>query len=72
MISPYVRRHRLATELIRLREEHGYSTQRLAKAIGVPRQRLSQLQNARMRPDLDEIMRILDVLKVGERRWSRS
>jgi transcriptional regulator with XRE-family HTH domain len=71
MISPYVRRHRLAAELIRLREEHGYSTQRLAKAIGIPRQRISQLQNGHLRPDLDEVMRILAVFQVGERRWEQ-
>ncbi|WP_328468797.1 helix-turn-helix transcriptional regulator [Actinoplanes sp. NBC_00393] len=71
MISPYVRRHRLAAELIRLREEHGYSTQRLAKAIGIPRQRISQLQNGHLRPDLDDILRILDVFGVGERRWEQ-
>jgi len=71
MISPYVRRRRLAAEVIRLRDEHSYSTQRLAKAINVPRQRISQLQNAHVRPDLDEIMRILDVFKVGQRRWEQ-
>jgi transcriptional regulator with XRE-family HTH domain len=71
MISPYVRRHRLATELIRLREEHGYSTQRLATAVGIPRQRISQLQNGHVRPNDAEIMRILSVLKVGDRRWEQ-
>jgi len=44
----------------------GYSTLRLARAINVPRQRISRIQNGHVRPDLDEIMRILDVLKVGE------
>jgi transcriptional regulator with XRE-family HTH domain len=61
----------LAAELIRLREEHGYSTQRLAKAISVPRQRISQLQNGHLRPDLDEILRILNVLQAGEKRWEQ-
>jgi transcriptional regulator with XRE-family HTH domain len=69
MISPHVRRHRLASELIKLREEHGYSTQRLATTVGIPRQRISQLQNGHLSPDLDDIIRILDVFKVGERRW---
>lgn len=71
MISPYVRRRRLSAELMRLREEHGYSTLRLATAVNVPRQRISRIQNGHIRPDLDEIMRILDVLKVGERRWEQ-
>jgi len=70
MISPFVRRRRLAAELIRLREEHGYSSADLAKAIGVARQRISRLENSHVSPDLDEIMRILDVLKVGEKRWA--
>ncbi|WP_432832936.1 helix-turn-helix domain-containing protein [Dactylosporangium sp. CA-092794] len=69
MISPHVRRQRLASELIKLREEHGYSTQRLAMKVGIPRQRISQLQNGHLSPDLDDIIRILDVFNVGERRW---
>lgn len=69
MVSPYVRRRRLAAELIQLRDEHGYSTQRLATAVGLPRQRISQLQNGHVRPTDDEIMRILNVLSVGQRRW---
>jgi len=71
VISPYVRRRRLATELVRLREEHDYSADKLAKAIGVARQRLSRVENGHVRPDLDEIMRILDVLNVGEKRWEQ-
>lgn len=71
MISPHVRRHRLASELIKLREEHGYSTQRLASKVGIPRQRISQLQNGHLSPDLDDIIRILDVFQVGERRWEQ-
>jgi transcriptional regulator with XRE-family HTH domain len=58
-------------ELIRLREEHDYSAERLAKAIGVARQRISRVENGHVRPDLDEVMRILDVLNVGEKRWDQ-
>lgn len=71
MISPYVRRRRLATEILRLREEHGYSAEKLAKTIGVARQRISRLENGHVRPDLDEIIKVLDALNVGERRWAR-
>src|SRR5262249_45489220 len=71
VISPYVRRRRLAIELIRLREEHDYSAEKLAKAIGVARQRISRVENGHVRPDLDEVMRILDVLNVGEKRWEQ-
>ncbi|MEU8075886.1 helix-turn-helix transcriptional regulator [Catellatospora citrea] len=65
MISPYVRRRRLASEIIRLRDEHGYSAARLARAVGVARQRISRLENGHVRPDLDEIMRLLAELGVA-------
>lgn len=71
MISPYVRRRRLAAEILRLREEHGYPADKLAKAIGVARQRISRLENGHVRPDLNEIIKILDILGVGEKRWSQ-
>lgn len=71
MISPFVRRHRLAAELVRLREEHGVSSDKLAKRIGVARQRISRIENGHVRPDLDEIMRILDAFGVGEKRWAQ-
>jgi transcriptional regulator with XRE-family HTH domain len=71
MISPYVRRRRFAIEIIRLREEYGWSAERLAKTIGVARQRISRLENGHIRPDLDETMKILEVFEVGERRWTK-
>lgn len=71
MISPLVRRRRLAAELIRLRDEHGYSAARVAKEIGVVRQRISRLENGHVAPDLDEIMRILRLFDVSEPRWQQ-
>lgn len=71
MISPFVRRRRLAEELIRLREEHGYSSAKLAVAIDVARQRISRLENGHVAPDLDEIMRILQLFAVDEARWEQ-
>ena len=71
MISPLVRRRRLAAELIRLREEHGYSATSVATEIGVARQRISRLENGHVAPDLDEIMRILRLFEVGEPRWQQ-
>lgn len=71
MISPLVRRLRLAEELIRLREEHGYSSAKLAAEIGVARQRISRLENGHVPPDLDEIMRILQLFGVNEVRWGQ-
>jgi len=40
VISPYMRRLRLARELLALREERGYSAEKLAGAIGAPPQRI--------------------------------
>lgn len=71
VISPYVRRRRLAAEIVRLREDHGYSAERLATAIGVGRQRISRVENGHVRPDLHEIMKILEVFGVGATRWEQ-
>jgi WD40 repeat protein/transcriptional regulator with XRE-family HTH domain len=71
MISPYVRRRRLAAELVRLRERHGYSAERLAKAADLGRQSISRLENGHVRPDLDQIMRILGVFKLPADEWER-
>jgi transcriptional regulator with XRE-family HTH domain len=71
MSSPYVRRHRLADELTRLREEHGYSADKLAAATGLSKQRISRLTNCRVRPNLDEVMRLLTHFEVGHERWEQ-
>lgn len=69
MISPYVRRRRLAAELKQLMDEHGYTGVQLASATRIPRQRISQVQNGHVGPSDAEMMLILHVLKVGQRRW---
>lgn len=71
MVSPYVRRRRLAMEILRLRDEYGYSADRLASAVGVKRQTISRIENGHVRPDPDLIMRILAVFNVGEKRWAQ-
>lgn len=71
MSSPYVRRRRLADELTRLREEYGYSADKLAEATGLSKQRISRLTNCRVRPNLDEVMRVLAHFKVGHERWEQ-
>jgi transcriptional regulator with XRE-family HTH domain len=71
VISPFVRRRRLAAELIRLRDQHGYSSARVAAEIGVARQRISRLENGHVAPDLDEIMRILQLFAVDQQRWQQ-
>jgi len=69
MISPYVRRRRLAAELKQLMNEHGYKAVKLADATRIPRQRISQIQNGHVGPSDAEMMLILEKLKVGNRRW---
>jgi DNA-binding XRE family transcriptional regulator len=71
MSSPFVRRHRLANELKQLREERGYSSGRLAAAIGVSRQKISALENGHVPPDMDEIGLILDTLQVETKRRNK-
>jgi transcriptional regulator with XRE-family HTH domain len=69
MTSPFVRRRRLAVELRTLREEAGMTTDRLSKLIHQSRMKISRLENAHIRPDLAEVMKILDILGVKGDRW---
>jgi transcriptional regulator with XRE-family HTH domain len=69
MTSPFVRRRRLAAELRALREERGMTADRLACLIHQSRMKISKLENAHIRPDLAEIMKILDVLDVTGDKW---
>src|SRR5262249_10625370 len=65
VISPYVRRLRLARALQRLRDGRGMSAEQLARAVGVPRQRISGIENRHVQPDDNELIRILGALAVG-------
>jgi transcriptional regulator with XRE-family HTH domain len=69
MISPYVRRLRLAAELRALRAERGLTHQSLARQIGQSRAHISRLENAHD-VDLDDVMRILDALAIDDKRWT--
>jgi transcriptional regulator with XRE-family HTH domain len=69
MTSPFVRRRRLATELRTLRERKGMTADRLAKLIHQSRMKISRLENAHGRPDLAEVMKILDLLEVNGDKW---
>jgi transcriptional regulator with XRE-family HTH domain len=71
MISPYVRRKRLATELRVLREAAGLTHAQLGKAIGQSRTKISRLENGHIRPDQAEIMKILDTLGVDGEKWTK-
>ncbi|MFC5753638.1 helix-turn-helix domain-containing protein [Actinomadura rugatobispora] len=69
MSSPFVRRRRLAAELRALREEHGLTAEQLSQRLYRSRMKISRLENARGRPDIAAVIKILDALDVtGDRR----
>lgn len=70
MISPYVRRLRLAAELRALRTEAGLTHEQLAKKIGQSRAQISRLENGHV-VDQADIIKILDALGVEGERWTQ-
>jgi transcriptional regulator with XRE-family HTH domain len=70
MISPYVRKLRLADELRTLRTEAGVTHEQLAKMIGESRAQISRLENGHV-VDQADIMKILDALEVDGDRWTQ-
>jgi transcriptional regulator with XRE-family HTH domain len=69
MISPYVRRLRLAAELCALRAKRGMTQEQLAKKIGQSRANVSRLEGGQV-IDLADVMEILDALEVEGDRWT--
>src|SRR4029450_10779171 len=70
MISPYVRRLRLAAELRALRTQGGLTHEQLARQIGQSRAQISRLETGPVGA-LDDVMRILDALDITDDRWTR-
>ncbi|MGH3874745.1 MAG: helix-turn-helix domain-containing protein [Pseudonocardiaceae bacterium] len=71
MISPYVRRQRLAVELRVLREASGLTHADLAKRIGQSRMKITRLENGHViRDSQATVMRIIDELGVDGGRWT--
>jgi len=70
VISPYVRRLRLANELRAVRASRGLTHEQLAKKIGQSRAQISRLENGHV-VDLADIIKILDVLGVDGERWTQ-
>jgi len=71
MISPYVRRQRLASELRALREDAGLTHADLAKRIGQNRMKITRLENGHtVRDGQSTVMRIIDELGVDGERWT--
>ena len=70
MISPYVRRLRLAAELRELRKQAGLTHEQLASRIGQSRAQISRLENGHV-VDQNDVMKILDALNVEDARWTQ-
>ncbi|RFU39437.1 XRE family transcriptional regulator [Actinomadura logoneensis] len=68
MPSPYVRRRRLATALRRIREDRDLTAGDLARLVYSSRTKITRFENAQVRPDVGEVMNMLDVLGVEGRR----
>jgi transcriptional regulator with XRE-family HTH domain len=69
MISPYVRRLRLAAELKAARADAGLTHKQLAKMIGQSRAQISRLENGHI-VDINDVIKILDTLGVDGDRWT--
>jgi transcriptional regulator with XRE-family HTH domain len=70
MISPYVRRLRLGTEVRALRAEAGLTADQLGKRINRSRADISRLENGHV-VDQADVIAILDALKVDGERWTQ-
>lgn len=66
--SPIVRRQRLGAELRRLRETAGLTGEQVVDRVGwAAKSKLSRLENGRSRPDLADVLDLLDLYQVGGR-----
>ncbi|QKW37305.1 helix-turn-helix domain-containing protein [Actinomadura sp. NAK00032] len=71
MPSPYVRRRQLAAEIRKLRESRGLTTDGLARLMYYNRAKISRLENAAVRPDVGEIINMLEALEVTGSQYDR-
>ena len=69
MVSPLVRRKRLAAELRTLRETAGLTHEQLGRQVGMHRLKISRLETATSRPNVPDVMKLLDALGVTGERW---
>lgn len=69
MISPYVRKLRLAAEMRRLRADAGLTADQLAKLIGRSRADISRLENGHV-ADQADVIKILDAIGVDGDQWT--
>lgn len=69
MTSSFVRRRRLGVELRDLREARGLTTEQLGAMIHQSRMKITRLENAQVKPNLAEVMDLLEVLEVTGDQW---
>lgn len=69
MISPLVRRKRLAKELRRLRDQAGLSSSQLAARAKLNRQKISALENGHPFANVADVAAVLTALDLDETTW---
>jgi transcriptional regulator with XRE-family HTH domain len=69
MISPLVRRKRLAKELRRLRDQAGLSSGQLATRARLNRQKISMLENGHPFTNVADVAAVLSALGLDDRKW---
>ena len=69
MVSPLIRRRRLARELRALREAAGLTAEALARKAGTNRSKISRVETADRVPSVSDVTMILDALGVTGNRW---
>lgn len=71
MISPYVRRHRLNTELRAIRKDADLNHTELGALVKKSRLQISRHENGTNLVDLDLVMQILEKLQITGDRWTQ-
>jgi len=70
LTSPFVRRLRLGRELLGHRQARGLSSEQLGRSTGLHRTSITRLENGQVRPDVNNVMKILDRLGVTGDDWA--
>lgn len=66
MSSPYVRQRRLAGELAKLLTDNDCTAEQLAAATRLSKQRISRIMRCRVRPNVEEILRVANYFNVDK------
>jgi transcriptional regulator with XRE-family HTH domain len=69
VVSPLIRRRRLASELRSLREQSGWTSQELAQRAGMNRSKISRFETADRAATVADVTTLLDALSVTGDQW---